>query len=191
MVKSETRRDAEILVRNPSPRLFGDKFGDSKKVILTTNNRIQAGLIQPDGRRIEKHWTQNQLTTRMHNYQKNTCLFENVQNVYSTSDWRNDPFGCSESKVIFKWWKNNKDNNKKTNKKALQTSKWSKRSHLVYLTNKHNQHGQSTHRKARLEPAIMDRQKLAQNVFPPWILVQSVYAENMVNRNKFLNSLIA
>ena len=32
MVKSETRRDAEILVRNPSPRLFGKKFRHSKKV---------------------------------------------------------------------------------------------------------------------------------------------------------------
>ena len=34
MVKSETRRDAEILVRNPSPRLFGKKlkFRDSKQV---------------------------------------------------------------------------------------------------------------------------------------------------------------
>ena len=32
MVKSETRRDAETLVRNPSPRLFGKKFRDSKKV---------------------------------------------------------------------------------------------------------------------------------------------------------------
>ena len=32
MVKSETRRDADILVRNPSPRLFGKKFRDSKKV---------------------------------------------------------------------------------------------------------------------------------------------------------------
>ena len=32
MVKSETRRDAEILVRNPSPRLFGEKFRYSKKV---------------------------------------------------------------------------------------------------------------------------------------------------------------
>ena len=32
MVKSETRRDAEILVRNPSPTLFGKKFRDSKKV---------------------------------------------------------------------------------------------------------------------------------------------------------------
>ena len=32
MVKSETHRDAEILVRNLSPRLFGEKFRDSKKV---------------------------------------------------------------------------------------------------------------------------------------------------------------
>ena len=32
MVKSEPRQDAEILVRNPSPRLFGEKFRDSKKV---------------------------------------------------------------------------------------------------------------------------------------------------------------
>ena len=32
MVKSETRRDAEILVRNLIPRLFGKKFRDSKKV---------------------------------------------------------------------------------------------------------------------------------------------------------------
>ena len=32
MVKSETRRDAEIIVRNPSQRLFGETFRDSKKV---------------------------------------------------------------------------------------------------------------------------------------------------------------
>ena len=32
MVKSETRRDAKILIRNPSPRLFGKKYRDSKKV---------------------------------------------------------------------------------------------------------------------------------------------------------------
>ena len=32
MVKSETRRDAETLAKNPSPRLFGKKFRDSKKV---------------------------------------------------------------------------------------------------------------------------------------------------------------
>ena len=32
MVKFKTRQDAEILVRNPSPRLFGKKFRDSKKV---------------------------------------------------------------------------------------------------------------------------------------------------------------
>ena len=39
MVKSETRRDAEILVRNPSPRLFGEKFQDSKKVKQTMKKR--------------------------------------------------------------------------------------------------------------------------------------------------------
>ena len=31
MVKSETRRDAEILVKNSSPRLLSKKFQDSKK----------------------------------------------------------------------------------------------------------------------------------------------------------------
>ena len=31
-VKSETRRETEILVRNLSSRLFGEKFRDSKKV---------------------------------------------------------------------------------------------------------------------------------------------------------------
>ena len=30
MVKSETRREAEILVRNPSPRPFGENFRDLK-----------------------------------------------------------------------------------------------------------------------------------------------------------------
>ena len=32
MIKSETRRDTEILVRNSTPRLFGKKFRESKKV---------------------------------------------------------------------------------------------------------------------------------------------------------------
>ena len=32
MVKSETRRDAEILLKNPSPRLLSKKFRDSRKV---------------------------------------------------------------------------------------------------------------------------------------------------------------
>ena len=37
-----------------------------KKVTVTTNNRIQAGFNF--ARRWKaKHWTQNQLTTRMHN----------------------------------------------------------------------------------------------------------------------------
>ena len=70
----------------------------------------------------------------------------------------------------FQVTKNQQEQQQKTNKKALQTSTRSKRSHLVHFTNKHSRHGQSTHRKARREPAIRDAQKLAQNVFPPWTL---------------------
>ena len=44
MVKSETRRDAEILVRNPSPRLFGEKFWDSKKVKTNMKKTILQDL---------------------------------------------------------------------------------------------------------------------------------------------------
>ena len=39
MVKSETCRDAKILVRNPSPRLFGKTFRDSKKEKQTMKKR--------------------------------------------------------------------------------------------------------------------------------------------------------
>ena len=42
--KSETCRDEEILVRNPSPRLFVKEFRDSKKV--KTNHAIQPYAIQ-------------------------------------------------------------------------------------------------------------------------------------------------
>ena len=49
-------------------------------------------------------------------------------------------------------------------------------SELQQQTNTVNdsQHDQSTHRKARLEPAVRDAQKLAQNVFPPWKLSRRV-----------------
>ena len=46
MVKSETRRDAEILVRNPSPRLFGKKFRDSKKVKTNYEKNETSRLIK-------------------------------------------------------------------------------------------------------------------------------------------------
>ena len=46
MVKSETRRDAEILVRNPSPRLFGEKFRDSKKVKTNHEKNKTSRLIK-------------------------------------------------------------------------------------------------------------------------------------------------
>ena len=42
MVKSETRQDAEILLKNPSLRLLGEKFQDLKKVKTThTKTRLQ------------------------------------------------------------------------------------------------------------------------------------------------------
>ena len=52
MVKSETRRDAEILVRNPSPRLFGKKFRDSKKVKTNHAKTRQIGRVRPFERTI-------------------------------------------------------------------------------------------------------------------------------------------
>ena len=57
-----------------------NKSGHVKKVAIATNNRIQAGF-NSTGRKKAKHWTKNQPTNRMHNYQKNTNLFGNVQNV--------------------------------------------------------------------------------------------------------------
>ena len=57
-----------------------NKTGHVKKVTVTTNNRTQAGFNSAR-RKKAKHWTQNQFTNRMHNYQKNTNLFGNVQNV--------------------------------------------------------------------------------------------------------------
>ena len=46
MVKSETRRDAKILVRSPSPRLFGKKFRDSKKVKTNHTKTKTSRLIK-------------------------------------------------------------------------------------------------------------------------------------------------
>ena len=54
-----------------------NKSGHLKKVTITTKNRIQAGFNSTQ-RKKAKHWTQNQLTNRMHNYQKNTNPFGNV-----------------------------------------------------------------------------------------------------------------
>ena len=46
MVKSDTRRDAEILVRNLSPRLFGKKFPDSTKVKTNHEKNETSRLIK-------------------------------------------------------------------------------------------------------------------------------------------------
>ena len=68
--------------------------------------------------------------------------------------------GCSESKVIFKWRKNN--NNDKKQKKAFTRSK---RSHLVYI---HSVSVRTLTERDKQTKAIRDAQKLAQHVFPPW-----------------------
>ena len=57
-----------------------NKSGHVKKLTVTTNNRIQAGFNSVR-RQKAKNWTQNQFTNRLHNYQKNTNFFGNVQNV--------------------------------------------------------------------------------------------------------------
>ena len=41
MVKSETRRDAEILVKNANPRLLGKKLRDSKRVKTNQAKRFR------------------------------------------------------------------------------------------------------------------------------------------------------
>ena len=41
---------------------------------------------------------------------------------------------------------------------------------------------QSTHRKARLEPAIRDAQKLGQNVFPPWSRSRAILGRLVLSR---------
>ena len=55
MVKSETRRDAEILVRNPSPRLFGEKFRDSKKVKTNHEKKRLRDLSKTFPRRFSRY----------------------------------------------------------------------------------------------------------------------------------------
>ena len=71
--------------------------------------------------------------------------------------------GCSESKVIFKWRKNNNNNNK-NKKKPLQGT--NVRTSCISLV-----HSVSVRTLTELDKqtqAIRDAQKLAQNVFPPW-----------------------
>ena len=72
-----------------------------KNVTITTNNRIQASF-NSIRRKKAKHWTQNQLTNRMHNYQENTNLIGNVQTQTDGMICFYSNIGCAESKVIFK-----------------------------------------------------------------------------------------
>ena len=54
-----------------------------------------------------------------------------------------------------------------SNKNALQGANIRTPCIVHFTQNPSNKQTQSTHRKARLEPAIRDAQKLAQNVFQP------------------------
>ena len=57
-----------------------NKSGHVKKLTVTNNKRTQESFNSAR-RKKAKHWTQNQLTNRMPNYQKNANLFGNVKNV--------------------------------------------------------------------------------------------------------------
>ena len=68
--------------------------------------------------------------------------------------------GRSESKVIFKWQKNN--NNNKNNKKSLYKEQ-------TFAPRVFNSVSVRTlTQQDKQTQAIRDAQKLAQNVFPPW-----------------------
>ena len=99
----------------------------------------------------------------MHNYQKDTNLFGNVQNVLFLLRLTGDLFllyiGCSESKVIFKWRKNNSNKNKKKSLYKEQTFA-PRKFHSVSV--------RTLTERDKQTQAIRDAQKLAQNVFPPW-----------------------
>ena len=86
---------------------------------------------------------------------------EMFKTFYSSSDWRMICFysniGCSESKVIFKWRKNNK--NKKRSLYNEQTF-----APRVF----HSVSVRTLTERDKQTQAIRDAQKLAQNVFPPW-----------------------
>ena len=51
---------------------------------------------------------------------------------------------------------------------------------MHFVQNSSNKQTESTHRKARLEPAIRDAQKLAQNVFPPWNIWRGIGSPSQV-----------
>ena len=96
--------------------------------------------------------------------------------IYSTSDWRNDPFLLWH--CLF-WIKSNFQVTKKQQQQRQRKRLYSKKTftprvfHSVAvrtLTEQHRttQTNKVTNRKASLEPATRDAQKLTQNVFPPW-----------------------
>ena len=111
-------------------------------------SRIQAGFNSAWQKKA-KHWTQNQFTDRC------TILSEKYKPLLKCSKRFIPPqtdrmicfysnIGCFESKVIFKWRKNNNDKNKQ--KKAFTRSKhW----HLVYFIQSQSDLSQNETNKRR------------------------------------------
>ena len=104
---------------------------------------------------------------------------EMFKTFYSISNWPNDPFfscniGCSESKVVFKWWKKtNKQTNKQTNKKACKGANVPTSCISFRLSQNSLSDKQLDKQTQSEKPALSlwwDEQNLAQNVFPPWIV---------------------
>ena len=149
----------------------GNKSGHVKKYLLITE--YKRVLIQPGERR------RNQLTNKSKaQSEKYSPLWKCWKLFIPPQTDGDDSFfpqhRLFESKIICKWRKT------KTTQKQKGFSR-RKRSHLVHILFSLSQnfsqqqtntveHTQHTQRKARLEPAIRDAQKLAQNVFPPWML---------------------
>ena len=84
MVKSETRRDAEILVRNLSPRLFGKKFRDSKKVKTNhAKTRLRDWSKMLSRFRDPTKIFRNPRFSRYHSPPLNEIFFKMLEIVYS------------------------------------------------------------------------------------------------------------
>ena len=138
-------------------------------LLITEYKRV---LIQPgDGRRSTGHKINSQLECTINRKILSSLRMFKMLIPPQTDGVIRSSFniGCSESKVIFKWRKTTiTTTTTKRMKRLYRPLQGAKvRTSCIWQT-KDSRHGQSTHRKARREPAIRDAQNLAQNVFPPW-----------------------
>ena len=136
-----------------------------------TNKKKKRVLIQPGERR------RNQVTNKSNEQSEKYSPLWKCSKLFippQTDGMIRFSFniGWSESKVIFKWRKTKATHKKKAfREEKVHTLCISFSLSQNSLCEKQtNSRTRSTHRKACLEPVIRDAQKLAQNVFPPWML---------------------